>query len=144
MKINCMVTGLTTAHKTHDPYRMCRELGIYVLYHPLLEMRGFAQIEDGVRIVHIAAGLPEWVDAFVCAHELGHLLLHGGMNRLFMDSRTFMRASKYEEEADRFACRLLYTNAASTETTVLDWQIAECLNVPVAAVRRRLAQFGAG
>ena len=44
---------------------------------------------------------------FVCAHELGHMLLHKKANALFMDSRTYFVSSKYENEANAFAAELL-------------------------------------
>ena len=43
----------------------------------------------------------------MCAHELGHMLLHKKSNAIFMDSRTQLNTSKYEIEADRFAINLL-------------------------------------
>ncbi|MCQ5203515.1 ImmA/IrrE family metallo-endopeptidase [Mordavella massiliensis] len=47
---------------------------------------------------------------FVCAHELGHMLLHKKANAIFMDSRTQLNTTKYENEADRFAMSLLISN----------------------------------
>ncbi len=46
-------------------------------------------------------------EMFVCAHELGHMFLHKKANAIFMDSRTQLTTSKYENEADQFAADLL-------------------------------------
>ena len=67
---------------------------------------------------------------FVCAHELGHSLLHKNLNRIFMDVNTNMVTSRYENEADRFAVDLLFDDydlkdlLECTTSTV-----AECLDI---------------
>lgn len=41
-----------------------------------------------------------------CAHELGHFILHQGLNGIFL-STTLMLPNKYEIQADKFALHLL-------------------------------------
>ncbi len=48
---------------------------------------------------------------FVCAHELGHMLLHKKSNAIFLDSRTHLNSDKYEIEANRFAVDLLVSDS---------------------------------
>lgn len=141
--IKSLVEGLVSEHETRDPYTLCKELGVYVLHQPLVDIRGFFQFEDGVSIIHIREGLSEHADRFVCAHELGHCFLHTGLNRIFMDNRTFMETSRFENRADEFACLLLYgPNPLLREPELYDWQLADCLNVPAGRVRERLAELG--
>ncbi|WP_326100594.1 ImmA/IrrE family metallo-endopeptidase [Paenibacillus alvei] len=51
----------------------------------------------------------EW-QRVVCAHELGHDLLHFGVNRFFVDSHTFFLSAKQERQANIFAVQLLTAN----------------------------------
>lgn len=46
---------------------------------------------------------------YVCAHELGHSLLHKGLNRVFMDTKTHMVTVRFELEADHFVVDLIYS-----------------------------------
>ena len=144
MDIIALVQRLVQTHKTTSPYVLCKNMGIYVLRGPLYEMRGFFQVENDVQIIHIANDLSPWADAFVCAHELGHCFMHAGLNRVFLDSRTFMVPSRYEDAADKFACQLLYAQTPLMHyDTLYDWQLADCLNVPVRHVEARLLELGA-
>ena len=59
-------------------------------------------------IIYIDRELDEPEARWVCAHELGHALLHRGYNRIFMDQHTYFPVNRYEIEADRFAVDLLY------------------------------------
>ena len=46
----------------------------------------------------------------MCAHEIGHVLLHRGYNRIFMDTHAYFKVNQYEIDADRFAVNLLYAD----------------------------------
>ncbi|BFH10568.1 ImmA/IrrE family metallo-endopeptidase [Paenibacillus alvei] len=48
----------------------------------------------------------------VCAHELGHDVLHRGVNRFFTDNSTFFMSSKYERQANVFTVELLTATEA--------------------------------
>ena len=128
---------------THDPYKICKLLGILVLLHPLVGVRGYYKQVGDLDFIVIADDLPEHVARFVCAHELGHKLLHSGLNRVFMDSRTCMETNRYENSADRFACNLLfYELPLFRDEPLTNWDMAECLNVPVCNVDSRLIELG--
>ena len=58
-------------------------------------------------IIYIDDSLSEHEQILVCAHELGHMLLHKKANALFMDTYTGFNTTKYEKEADLFAMELL-------------------------------------
>ncbi len=46
----------------------------------------------------------------MCAHEIGHVLLRRGCNRIFMDTHAYFKVNTYEIEADRFALNLLWSD----------------------------------
>lgn len=100
--------SLVRKYGTRDPFRIADALGISVVRIPLSGIRGFYQYVKRCRIIYIADNLSEMDARFVCAHELGHALLHRGYNRIFMDTHTYFPANRYEVEANRFAVDLLY------------------------------------
>lgn len=108
MEIKRTATSLVRKYGTRDPFRIAAAMGMEVVRIPLSGIRGFYQCMKRVRLIYIDSGLPDAEARFVCAHEIGHVLLHRGYNRIFMDSHTYFPVSKYEIEANRFAVDLLY------------------------------------
>ncbi len=103
---------LVTKHHTRDPFEIAEAMGCIVTFVPLCELRGFYRYMKRCHIIFISDALDEVQARLVCAHELGHMLLHRGLNRMFMDHRTFVITGKYELEAQRFAVDLLYSDEA--------------------------------
>ena len=108
MDIKRLAEKLVRKFGTRDPFRISAELGYTIIYTPLVGVRGFYQYLKRCHIIYLDPELDDATARFVCAHELGHSLLHRGLNRIFMDTRTLMVSSRYETEADRFAADLLY------------------------------------
>jgi len=108
MDIKRLASALCKHYKTHDPFKIVDALGYQTVFVPLVDVRGFYQHVKRCHIIYIDDVLEERQARFVCAHELGHTLIHKGMNRIFMDTRTHMATSRYEKEADRFAVDLLF------------------------------------
>ncbi len=108
MEMKRLAEKLVRKYGTRDPFRIAAELGYTIIYTPLVGVRGFYQYIKRCHIIYLDPDLDEPTSRFVCAHELGHSLLHRGLNRVFMDTRTCMVSSRYETEADRFAVDLLY------------------------------------
>ncbi len=143
MDVKRVVSKIVAEHETRNPFDICKNLSIYVLYHHLFEMRGFLQIEDGVKIIHLADDLSDIATEFVCAHELGHSILHAGLNRVFMDRRTFMEPTRFENRADHFAAQLLWGGAPLyREQAIMLYEMADALNVPEYNVNSRLLELG--
>lgn len=93
---------------TRDPFRIADDLGILVVRTPLKGIRGFYQYVKRCAIIYIDSELDDAASRFVCAHELGHALMHRGYNRIFMDTHTYFVVNRHEIEANRFAIDLLY------------------------------------
>lgn len=121
MDIKCLAEKLVRKFGTRDPFKIAEALGYVVLYTPLVGVRGFYQYLKRCHIIYIDPNLDEDTARFVCAHELGHSFLHRGLNRIFMDTRTFLVSSRYETEADRFAADLLFD----------DYDLQELLSFPL-------------
>lgn len=95
-------------YETRDPFEIARAIGCIIVFCSTPGLRGYYFNYRKKSIIFISADLDERKRKYVCAHELGHVIMHGGYNRFFMDSCTLMQTSRYEIEADRFAADLLY------------------------------------
>ena len=117
---------------TTNPYQIASELGYVVLEVPLEGVRGFHLYTKRRHIIYISDVLNEWEKLWVCAHELGHALLHKDMNRIYMAHNTLFPTGRFETEANRFAACLLYP--AEYLHSEFDGrssqQIAEALGIP--------------
>lgn len=130
MKIRRLALSLAKKYGTRDPFRIARGLGYTIIYTPLVGVRGFYQYIKRCHIIYLDDSLSEEEARFVCAHELAHSLLHRGLNRIFMDSRTLMCSGRYEREADRFAVDLLYSDEDMRDYMELPLPtVARCLGV---------------
>lgn len=134
-----LVRKLMRKYKTNDPFELCRALGYTVLNVPLTGVRGFYQCFCRQGIIYLADNLTGTQEQFVCAHELGHSLMHRNINALYMDTCTYLKTSHYEQEADLFAVCLLRPKIDLEEYE--GWttkQIAYYWNMPEEPVKQRL------
>jgi len=110
LDIKRLAERLVDKHGTRDPFRIAAELGYTIIYTPLVGVRGFYQYLKRCHIIYLDSELDDATARFVCAHELGHSFLHRGLNRIFMDTRTFIITGRYETEANQFAVDLIYSD----------------------------------
>ena len=110
MDIKCLADKLVERFGTRDPFRITEALGYTTIYTPLVGVRGFYQYLKRCHIIYLDSELDDATARFVCAHELGHSFLHRGLNRIFMDTRTFIITGRYETEANQFAVDLIYSD----------------------------------
>lgn len=107
MNIRQRVDKLVRLHQTRNPFEIIKGMNVILIFHPLEGIRGFYQYFQRNNIIYIDENLPKSEQIFVCAHELGHMVLHKDSNSLFMDSRTHLNVNSYEIEANKFAIELL-------------------------------------
>lgn len=110
MNIRQRVDKLVRLHQTRNPFEIIKGMNVILVFHPLEGIRGFYQYFQRNNIIYIDENLPESEQIFVCAHELGHMILHKDSNALFMDSRTHLNVNSYEIEANKFAMELLISD----------------------------------
>lgn len=110
MDIPKIIDALVRKYHTRNPFEIIENMNVILVFYPLEEVKGFYQYFQRNNIIYIDERLSDKEKIFVCAHELGHMLLHKNANAIFMDSRTNLNTSKYELEADRFAINLLISN----------------------------------
>lgn len=107
MNIHSMAQNISRKYHTCDPFKIARNRHIKILYAPLGKVMGFHSYSLRLHVIHLNQELEEPMLQFVCAHELGHTILHPDINTAFMTHRTFFSASKLEREANTFAVELL-------------------------------------
>lgn len=108
MDIRRLAQSLVERSGTRDSIRIATDLGYIIVYAPLNGIRGFYQYLKRCHIIYLDEKLNRPDQQWVCAHELGHSLLHQGYNRIFMDTHTLLVTSRFEQEADYFASELLF------------------------------------
>ncbi len=123
MNIKRLVDSLVRKYKTRNPFEIISHLNVIVVFYPLHGVKGFYQYFQRNNIIYIDEALSDQERRFVCAHELGHMLIHKKANAIFMDSRTHLNINKYEIEADRFAMNLLLSDTDIEE--YLDFSTAQ-------------------
>lgn len=114
---------------TNDPYEIAKRLGIVVL-HRENHIKDFTaqtfKIEGYPTIISINNAYTEFSKKILCAHELGHALLHENCVNHFANTSNNV-FSNVEKEANLFAISLL-----------TDYDIDESLSIPLAQMNNYL------
>ncbi|MDP4143232.1 MAG: ImmA/IrrE family metallo-endopeptidase [Bacillota bacterium] len=102
---------LIKKYKTEDPFIIADLLHIHVIEWPLHEeINGLYQYERREKFIYINSSLPDYVQKVICAHELGHAILHPKTNCTFLKNHTLFNINKYEKEANLFAIEMLISD----------------------------------
>ncbi|ARA99096.1 ImmA/IrrE family metallo-endopeptidase [Geobacillus thermodenitrificans] len=128
-----VVRQLIKTHKSNDPFQIAKEKNIIILFAELGNTLGFYSSYKRTQFIHLNSQLDEMMQRFVCAHELGHAVLHPDSNTPFLRANTLFSVEKLEVEANTFAVELLLsddiiTQYQNTDLTIYD--IAEIYSVP--------------
>ncbi|MDA2120072.1 ImmA/IrrE family metallo-endopeptidase [Bacillus cereus] len=133
MDIKEYVLNIVAKYQTIDPFEIARQKNIIVLFEDLGNTLGFYNTYKRFKFIHINNQINETTQRFVCAHELGHALLHPKANTPFLRNQTFFSVDRLEIEANTFAVELLLTDEMifAYENTHLSIQeVAEIHGVP--------------
>ena len=111
--ISQTVGNLRKEHPNTDPFELVRAMGFLLLFQSMGKAKnackGFCMMQDGQTSITINSDLPGMIQKIICAHELGHAVLHSqtpGMEA-FHDFALFDDVSSTEYEANVFAAELL-------------------------------------
>lgn len=106
--IQTEVNQLIKEYKTNCPFQISAYKNIEIvpwnLHH---DIWGFYMYERRNRFIFINNNLETHQQRYVCAHELGHAVLHTKLNTPFLKANTFFSVDKIEREANEFAVNLL-------------------------------------
>ena len=108
--IKRLADRIARKYRSRDPFEIIQGMNAILVYTHLEEIRGLYQYFQRNHIIYIDDDLPDREQRFVCAHEMGHMLLHRKMNAIFMERHTFLNRNKFEIEANMFAMDLLVSD----------------------------------
>lgn len=105
------VKELVEKHGVRDPFALCDCLDIEILWKSMCEeIKGYFFMYDGVKIIVINSELDDFMKKMVCAHELGHAILHehiADREHFTVDFAVYDLSAKPEFQANLFAGELL-------------------------------------
>lgn len=111
-EISEAVARLVKKYDERDPFRLCRVMGIKLLFQPLGNdpdsIKGFFLECKRIRTITVNSDLPEVIQRIIVAHELCHANCHrkSGIHA-FHDVAMFDQTSTLEKDANLFAAELL-------------------------------------
>ena len=107
------VKRLKRKYNEADPFKLCRNMGIIVLFVPMGTYegacKGFFLTQSRKQSITINSDLPEALQRIIATHELGHAVLHAKAAgvKAFHDFELFDSISRMEYEANIFAAEFL-------------------------------------
>lgn len=104
------VSTLQNKFKSSNPFFIANKLDIIVIHEDLGNTLGYYSKHFRTKFIHVNEKVSEKSSFFVCAHELGHALLHSESNTPFLKKNTFFSTEKIELEANFFAMHLLFSS----------------------------------
>ncbi|MDA2474913.1 ImmA/IrrE family metallo-endopeptidase [Bacillus cereus group sp. Bce025] len=133
MEIKEYVLKIAQKHGTTNPFEIAKRKSIIVLFEDLGNTLGFYNTYKRFKFIHINNKINETTQRFVCAHELGHALLHPKANTPFLRNKTFFSVDRLEVEANTFAVELLLPDEMISEyqdTNLSIQEIAAIFGIP--------------
>lgn len=107
MNIKGNVEKLIKKYNTNDPFALADALGINIVFEELGNIYGYFDVHFRIKTIHLNSSISESSLPFVCAHELGHSVLHPDLNTPFLSTYTLFSIDKIERQANTFAVELL-------------------------------------
>lgn len=115
------VNALTRKFDTRDPFEICKEMDIHIHYKDLGNaLKAYYFYQSRIKNIIINSRSGTIVRRILCAHELGHAVLHGNLAAMhgFQELELFDTLIPTEYEANLFAAELI----------ISDEEILELLN----------------
>jgi Zn-dependent peptidase ImmA (M78 family) len=108
------------------------------------EINGFYKYDRRNKYIFYNNNLNEELQRFVCAHELGHAILHPRSNTPFLRKNTLFSVEKIEVEANTFAVELLLPDDFLYDfknTNVSIYEITKMYGIPNEVAHLKSANF---
>lgn len=131
MTIKKIVNNLIRKYQTNDPFLLADELNVKILYENLGCKHAYFSYFYGIPIIHINECTNERYHLFLCAHELGHFVLHENLNFSYFSVSPIYNAGRIEREANEFAVELLLSDDIIQDHPHLAIQtVADMVGIP--------------
>lgn len=132
---------ITACYDTNNPFTIARKRNIGILYEPMKTTYGFYVRYRRFQHIILSDVLSEGMQQFVCAHELGHSILHADLNVPKLTRYTMFSRDKFEMQANTFAVELLLPDDLLREYADCSiYQLAQSVGVPEEFVGLKLLQ----
>jgi Zn-dependent peptidase ImmA (M78 family) len=116
MRIRDTVKLLIAKYKSSDPFEIAKLRNILIFNWSLGNIFGYYTTRRRVQMIYLNTDIrDDYLRRFVCAHELGHAILHPKVNTPFMRQNSLFSVSKIEHEANEFAVELTIPDEALYE-----------------------------
>ncbi|KXI90940.1 hypothetical protein ACS47_08615 [Bacillus cereus] len=144
MDIKEYVLYIAEKHQTTNPFEIASRKNINVMFENLGNTLGFYSTYKRMKFIHINNQIDEITQRFVCAHELGHALLHPKANTPFLRNQTLFSVDRLEVEANTFAVELLLSDDMISEyenTNLSIQEVAEIHGIPKSFARLKTYNY---
>ena len=131
MDIREIVSTLVEKYNTRNPFEIAEYQNIEIIYSELKSVLGYYTKYRRVQSIILSNELPEHLEKYVCAHELGHAICHPDINVQWLCESMFYSKGKFERQANTFAVELLLPDDLLREypdQTI--YQIARSVGIP--------------
>ena len=131
MDIREIVSTLVAKYNTRNPFEIAEYQNVEIIHTELKSVLGYYTKYRRVQSIILNSDLPEHLENYVCAHELGHAICHPDINVQWLCESTFYSKGKFERQANTFAVELLLPDDLLREypdCTV--YQLARSVGVP--------------
>ncbi len=107
--IQTIAHELIAKFDTRDPFELCKAIGVEVFYADLGNLKGMYKYLKKNRFAVINEKLDVYTRTLVCAHELGHDILHQDLAKkiCLQEFMLYDMRSRPEYEANLFASEIL-------------------------------------
>ena len=144
MDIKKLVNGIADRHDTRDPFRIATENNIHILYEELGKNLGYFSNLFRIKTIRINNHTDPLLQPFICAHELGHALLHPHAGTHAFNKNSFIANCKIEKEANQFAVELLFPDDLIAGHPEIDiYNLARTFGIPNQLVYLKSISYGA-
>lgn len=122
---------IAARYNTNNPFEIARERNIRILYEPMKTTLGFYVRYRRFQHIILNDDLSEGMQRFVCAHELGHSILHADLNVPKLTRYTMFSRDKFERQANKFSVELILPDELLREYEDCSiYQLAMAYGVP--------------
>ena len=108
--IHKKVDMITTKFNTRDPFEICKYMNIHIHYKDLgNNLKAYYFYQSRIKNIIINSRSGTIVRRILCAHELGHAVLHSKLAAMhgFQETKLFDTLVPTEYEANLFAAELI-------------------------------------
>lgn len=124
-------------HETRNPFELAEKRNLNVFFKPLGNVYGFYYTLKRSRFIYINSELSRPLQIYTCAHEIGHDVLHHGINTPFLAKHTLVSVDRIEREANQFAVELLIPDELILNgTTIYEAAALSCVPQEVAHLKQ--------